>query len=122
MALPHGPGLHYSQVPDGGCPRAETPGAFRREGADGEQRPPELREEPARRPNAAVNKEAAGTALCCSACGSLRGIGARGRLARWESQDQGWRRGMEGGSAPLGARFCLLLPGKGEKPFPEECW
>lgn len=87
-------------------------GVFRQEQADFEQHPPELREEPARRPKAAVNKEAAGTALL---------LGAGGRFGMWEPQDQGWRRGMERGSPPLGARFCLPV-WKGEKLLPEECW
>lgn len=59
-------------------------GAFRQEQADFEQHPPELREEPARRPKAAVNKEAAGTAL-------LLGAGLAGGNPRTRGGRGGWR-------------------------------
>lgn len=59
-------------------------GVFRQEQADFEQHPPELREEPARRPKAAVNKEAAGTAL-------LLGAGLAGGNPRTRGGRGGWR-------------------------------
>lgn len=56
-------------------------GFLGQEHAGGEQHPLELPEEPAGQPNAAVNKKAADTALCCSACSFINGTGiwARGR-------------------------------------------